>query len=62
MLLVEEEAVLPTENPGSGGAAYEIAERIAYHCSEREDRSQLVYIQIPARCEQAGGNKQGVPG
>ena len=60
MLLVEEEAVLPIENPGSGGAADEITERIAYDCSEREDWSQLVYIQIPARREQAGGNKKGI--
>jgi hypothetical protein len=62
MLLVKEKAVFPIEDPRARGAANEIAERIAYDCCEREERSQLVYIQVPARGEQAGGNKQGVSG
>jgi hypothetical protein len=60
MLLVEEEAVFPIENPGAGGATDEITERIAYDCSEREGGSQLVHVQIPTRCEQAGGNQEGI--
>ena len=44
MLLVEEKAVFPVEDPRPGGAADEIAEGIAYDCCEREERSQLVYI------------------
>ena len=62
MLLVEEKAVFPIENPWTRSAADEIAEGIAYDCCEREDWSQLVYIQVPARGNQAGGDKQGIPG
>ena len=62
MLLVKEKAVFPIEDPRPRGAANEIAERIAYDCCEREERSQLVYIQVATRGEQAGGNKQGVSG
>jgi hypothetical protein len=62
MLLVEEKAVFPVENPGSRGAADEIAEGIAYDCCEGEGRSQLIYIQIAVRGEQARGNKQGITG
>jgi hypothetical protein len=62
MLLVEEKAVFPIEDPRTRGVADEIAERIAYDCSDRENRRQLVYIQISVRGEQAGGNKQGVAG
>jgi hypothetical protein len=60
MFLVEEEAVFPIEDPRSASAANGIAEGIAQDCREREDRSQLVYIQVSVRGEQAGGNKQGV--
>jgi len=62
MLLVEEEAVFPLEDPWSRGAANEITERIAQNCCEREDWSQLIYIQVSARGEQAGGDKQGIAG
>ena len=62
MLLVEEKAVLAVEDSRTGGAADGVAERIAYDCSERENWSQLIYIQIPVRGEQAGGNKQGIAG
>ena len=62
MLLVEEKAVFAAEDPWAGGAADGVAERIAYDCSERENWSQLIYIQIPVRGEQAGGNKQGIAG
>ena len=62
MLLVEEKAVFPIEDPRACGAADEISERIAYDCCEREEGSQLVYIQVPARGQQSGGNKQGIPG
>ncbi|HEY8833410.1 MAG TPA: hypothetical protein VIM21_12985 [Gemmatimonadaceae bacterium] len=60
MLLVEEQAVFAIEDSGSAGPTDEITESIAYDCSEREDGSQLVYIQVPARCDQPGGNKQGI--
>jgi hypothetical protein len=62
MLLVEEKAVFPIENPWSRGAADEIAEGIAYDCCEGEGGSQLIYIQIAVRGEQARGNKQGITG
>jgi hypothetical protein len=62
MLLVEEEAVFALEDPRSGGAPNEITERIAQDCCEREHWSQLIYIQISTRREQAGGNKQGITG
>ena len=62
MLLVEEKAVFAAEDPRAGGAADGVTERIAYDCSERENWSQLIYIQIPVRGEQAGGNKQGIAG
>ncbi|HXL86499.1 MAG TPA: hypothetical protein VN927_04780 [Gemmatimonadaceae bacterium] len=62
MLLVEEQAVFPVEDPRTRGAADEITERIAQDCSEREDWSQLVYIQVSARGEQACGDKQGIAG
>jgi len=62
MLLVEEKAVFPNEDPWSRRAADEIAEGIAYDCCEREGGSQLVYVQIPVRGEEAGSNKQGIPG
>jgi hypothetical protein len=61
MLLVEEKAVFPIENPWTGRAADEIAEGIADDRCEREDWGQLVYIQVPARGDQAGGNEQGIP-
>jgi hypothetical protein len=62
MLLVEEKAVFPIEDSRTGGAADGVTERIAYDCSERENWSQLIYIQISVRGEQAGGNKQGIAG
>ena len=62
MLLVEEEAVFTIEDPRAGGAANGITERIAQNCREREDWSQLVYIEVSVRGEQAGGNKQGIAG
>jgi hypothetical protein len=62
MLLVEEKAVFPTENPWPRRPADEIAERIAYDCCEREDGSQLIYIQIAVCGEQAGSNEQGIAG
>jgi len=62
MLLVEEEAVLPIEYPWSGGAPDGITKGIAQDCRERQDWSQLIYIQVPVRGEQASGYKQGVAG
>ena len=62
MLLVEEKAVFPIEDPWTCRATDEIAEGIAYDCCEREDWSQLVYVQVSARGDQAGGNKQRIPG
>jgi hypothetical protein len=62
MFLVEEKAVFAIEDPWTSGAADEIPERVAYDCRDREDWSQLIYIQISVRGEQAGGNKQGVSG
>jgi hypothetical protein len=58
MLFVEEEAVFPIEDPWTRGAADEITERIAQDRRQRENWSQLIYIQISASGEQAGGNKQ----
>ena len=57
MLLVEEEAVLALEDPWAGGAADEITEGIAQDCCECQNWSQLIYIQVPVRGEQARGNK-----
>lgn len=62
MLLVEEKAVFPVEDPWARGATDEIAEGIAYDCREREEGSELVYIQVSARRDQSRGNKQGVAG
>jgi len=62
MLLVEEKAVFPIEDPWTRRAADEIAKGIAYDCRERESGSQLVYIQISTRGDQAGGNKQRITG
>jgi hypothetical protein len=62
MLLVEEKAVFAIEDPWTGRAADEIAEGIAYDCCEGESGSQLVYVQISARGDQAGGNKQRITG
>jgi hypothetical protein len=60
MLLVEEKAVFPVEDFRTGGAADGVPERVAHDCSERENWSQLIYIQISLRGEQAGSNKQGI--
>ncbi len=62
MLLVEEEAVFPVENPRTGGAPDEVTEGIAQDCCEREDWSQRIYIEVSVRGEQASGNKQGITG
>ena len=62
MLLVEEKAVFPIEDPWTRRAADEIAEGIAYDCCERESGSQLVYVQVSTRGDQAGGNKQRITG
>jgi hypothetical protein len=62
MLLVEEKAVFPIEDPRTRCAADEIAEGIAYDCSERESGSQLVNVQVSAGGDQAGGNKQRITG
>jgi hypothetical protein len=62
MFLVEEKAVFPIENPWARSVADEIAEGIAYNCSEREGWGQLIYVQVSVRSEQAGGNKQGIAG
>ena len=62
MLLVEEEAVLPIEDPWTRRATDEITEGVAADRCEREDGRQLVYIQIPARGEQSGRNKEGIAG
>ncbi len=62
MFLVEEEAILPIEDPWTCGAANGIAEGIAEDCCECQDWCQLIYIQVSARGEQAGGNKQGIAG
>ncbi len=62
MFLVEEKAVFPIEDPWARRAADEIAEGIAYNCCGRKDWSQLVYVQVSARREQAGGNKQRITG
>ena len=62
MLLVEEKAVFPVKDPRARDPADKIAEGIAYDCCERENWSQLVYVQVPVRGEQAGSNKQRVTG
>ena len=62
MFLVEEKAVFPIEDPWARGAADEIAEGIAYDCCDGEDWSQLVYVQVSVRREQAGSNKQRITG
>ena len=62
MFLVEEKAAFPIENPWARSVADEIAEGIAYNCCERERWSQLIYVQVSVRGEQAGGNKQGIAG
>jgi hypothetical protein len=62
MLLVEEEAVFPIENPRTCGAADEMPERVAQNCRKSENWSKLIYIQVSVRGEQAGGNKQGITG
>lgn len=62
MLLVEEKAVFAIEDPWTRRAPDEIAEGIAYDCCEREGGSQLVYVQISTRRDQAGSNKQRITG
>jgi hypothetical protein len=62
MLLVEEKAVFTIEDSWSRRAADEIAEGIAHDCCEREGGGQLVYVQMAARRDQTGGNKQGISG
>jgi hypothetical protein len=62
MLLVEEKAVFPIEDPWTRRAADEIAEGIAYDCCEGESGSELIYVQISTRGDQAGGNKQRITG
>jgi hypothetical protein len=62
MLLVEEKAVFPIEDPRARGSADPIAQGITYDCSEREGRGQLVYVEISMRGEQSGGDKQRIAG
>jgi hypothetical protein len=62
MFLVEEKAVFPVEDPWTGRAPDEIPEGIAYNCCDREDWSELIYVQVSAGRDQAGGNKQRIAG
>ena len=60
MFLVEEEAVLSVEDPGTCGATDAVPDRVAANGCQREERYKGVYVELSSGREESSRNQKGV--